>query len=316
MTDVTTVPPIWGLGAEELGLEDLLPSWARSLKARNRSPRTVQSYLESAQQLISYLRRTGMPTAVTHLSREHVEAYLADLQGKVKPGSVAVRYRSLQQLFRWLADEGEVSADPMARMRPPTVPDQPVAVIGPDVVRRLLGTCAGPRFEDRRDAAVLSVLLDTGVRRAELVGMTMADVDFQHSTVLVTGKGNRQRLVAVGATAMQAIDRYLRMRRRHPKAALGALWLGPKGALTASGVAQLLERRAAQAGVPKVHAHQFRHTFAHEWIASGGTEGDLMQLGGWKSRQMLDRYGRSAAAKRARTAHRKLSPADRLLGER
>ena len=112
MTDVTSVPLIGRLGAEELGLEDLLPSWARSLKARNRSPRTVQSYLESAEQLISYLRRTGMPTAVTDLTREHIEAFLADLQGKVKPGSVAVRYRSLKQLFRWLADEAEIATTP------------------------------------------------------------------------------------------------------------------------------------------------------------------------------------------------------------
>jgi site-specific recombinase XerD len=310
MTDVTTAP------IEDLGLEDLLPSWARSLKARNRSPRTVQSYLESASQLIAYLRRTGMPTTASKLTREHVEAFLADLQGQVKPGTVAVRYRSLQQLFRWLADEGEVAHDPMARMRPPHVPDQPVPVIPPDVVRRLLATCAGPKFEDRRDGAILTLLLDCGIRRAELAGMAMASVDFEHSAVVVTGKGSRQRLVAVGATAMAALDRYLRARRRHPRADIQAMWLGPKGALTDSGVAQMLERRAAQAGVPKVHAHQFRHTFAHEWIASGGTEGDLMQLGGWKSRQMLDRYGRSAAAERARSAHRKLSPADRLLGDR
>jgi site-specific recombinase XerD len=184
-----------------------------------------------------------------------------------------------------------------------------------NIVRRLLDACNGSKFEDRRDTAILAVLLDTGIRRAELAGIGMTDVDFDHSTLLVTGKGNRQRLVAVGATAMQAIDRYLRLRRRHPQASSQALWLGPKGALSDSGVAQMIERRAAQAGIPKVHAHQFRHTFAHQWIASGGTEGDLMQLGGWKSRQMLDRYGRSAAAERARNAHRKLSPADRLLGE-
>ena len=241
MTDVTATAPDVG----ELSIEDLLDSWARSLRARNRSPRTVQSYRESAQQLIDYLRRAGMPTTATRVTREHVESFLVDLQDRVKPSSVAVRYRSLQQLFRWLLDEREIEHDPMVNMKPPHVPDQPVPVIPPDVVRRLLDTCNGPKFEDRRDAAILSVLLDTGIRRAELAGISMTDVDFDHSTILVTGKGNRQRLVAVGATAMQAIDRYLRVRRRHPKAASTALWLGPKGPLSDSGVAQLLERRAA-----------------------------------------------------------------------
>jgi site-specific recombinase XerD len=315
MTKATAAAPDIGEIAD-IGVDDLLDSWARSLRARNRSPRTIESYLQSANQLVAYLHRAGMPTVATRITREHVESFMVHLQGRVKPRSVALRYRSLQQLFRWLLEEREISADPMANMRPPHVPDQPVPVIPADSVRRLLGACEGTGFEERRDSAILTVLLDTGIRRAEAAGLRVVDVDFEHSTLLVTGKGNRQRLVPMGATTAQAIDRYLRARRRHPNANASALWLGRQGALRDTGIVQMIKRRSAQAGIPKLHAHQFRHTFAHEWISSGGTEGDLMQLGGWKSRNMLDRYGRSAAAERARSAHRKLSPADRLLGER
>jgi integrase len=53
----------------------------------------------------------------------------------------------------------------------------------------------------------------------------------------------------------------------------------------------ILRRRGARAGVPGLHAHKFRHTFAHQWLADGGQEGDLMRLTGWKARQMVDRYG-------------------------
>jgi integrase len=76
--------------------------------------------------------------------------------------------------------------------------------------------------------------------------------------------------------------------------------------MTPSGLYQVLRRRCREAGLPSIHPHAIRHTFAHEWLAGGGQEGDLMRLAGWRSRQMLDRYGRSAADERVREAYRRL----------
>src|SRR5688500_5905266 len=115
-------------------LDGLLRSWDRHLAAENRSPRTIQSYLEAARQFDAFLASRGMPTAVSAIRREHVEAFLVDLLESGRSAStVANRYRSLQQLFRWLDDEGEITGSPMLKMRPPTVPDQPVPVLTEDM---------------------------------------------------------------------------------------------------------------------------------------------------------------------------------------
>jgi len=82
--------------------------------------------------------------------------------------------------------------------------------------------------------------------------------------------------------------------------------------MTANGIHQMLQRRAGAASIEHLHPHMFRHTFAHRWLADGGQEQDLMRLAGWKSPQMLSRYGASAADERARDAHRRMRLGDKL----
>src|SRR5215211_4347776 len=273
----------------------LARSFERHMRAENRSERTITTYLFGLRQAETFLRErpdrarcadereraTLRPTTLEAATRADLEAFMADVLARGRaPSTAATYYKVLKVMYAWLVEEQEIQVDPMARMKPPLVPAKPVPIVAADGLKRLFAVCAGPSFEARRDTALIMLLLDTGARREEMAGLKLADVDLDLDVLLVLGKGRRERALPFGRKAGEALDRYLRVRARHKDAELSWLWLGKKGQLTAWGLVQMLRRRGAQAGLPGLHPHQLRHTFAHEWLVQGGAGTALLKIAG------------------------------------
>jgi site-specific recombinase XerD len=294
-------------------IESTRDYWTLHLRSEGRAERTILTYQNALAKLDAFLASRGMPRELRSIRREHLEAWIVDMQDRgLQPGTISIRFRAIRPFFRWLIDEDEIERNPMEKMRTPTVPLNPPAVLADVDVSRLLAACKGTDFISRRDLAILSLMLDTGLRRGELAGLRVGDLNLGQMVAFVeatTSKSRRGRAVAFGASTAKAITRYL----RHPKAPRGPqepLWRARTGLpLTGNEIYHTIRRRATQVGL-RVHPHQLRHTWASSMLGSGHSEGDVMALGGWSDRSMLNRYGASAAAERARAAYR--SPVDAM----
>jgi len=304
--------------------DGILGSWARSLRAANRSPATIDSYLSDCRSLETWLAAQG--TDLLDANRDHIRSYLEHLLDAGKaPATAARRYRSFVQFYKWAHGEEEIASNPMTKVSPPKVPVDPPDVIRDADMAKLLDACrrnAAPRpprgieteteagarrrkFEAVRDLAMILLLASTGIRAGELMGIRVGDINLDHETVAVSGKTGRRNVVLLPKVVTE-VEKYLRARRRHAQASgTDALWIGDRGALTDSGLRQMLERRCDDAGIGHINPHRFRHTFAHLAKLRGVSDDALMAVAGWKSPQMLVRYGASAAEERGNDAIRK-----------
>lgn len=303
-------------GGEELA--SVYASWKRSLRADGRalSERTFETYDPIVQSFIAFLQSRGLPTVAEEISDDDVTEYFAYLREtpspatkrKRSPTTVAIHDRCIRALFNWAEKRDRVTVSPMKKMNRPHVPKVQKPIHTGDEVRAMLKTCKGRSFSDLRDAALIRLFYDSGLRLSNVAGLRVESVNLDTGEIpSLKLKGGDEHYGRFGPQTAYALDEYLVARRKHRLAHRPELWLGSQGVMTANGIRQALNKRAAKVGLT-TSPHKLRHSFVHAMKEAGAPNEVIQETGGWKTRSMVDYYGASGRKQRAEDWYRKNAP--------
>ena len=271
---------------------------------RTASDETVRAYRSDLRQFVAYLKGTDAAKAAwapDDVDPFLVRGYLAWLdRAREKRSSIARKLSTLRSWYRFLVREGRSARNPAATVRTPKQPKPLPRVLTKDDADALMEFPQGERPDAKRDRAILEVLYSTGARVSELVGLNLNDVDQAEGLVRLRGKGRKERLVPIGAVALEALREYrASVSSLAPRPVPRAPRLLPSspvflnhrgGRLTARSVARLVARYSAQLVSGRISPHALRHSFATHLLDEGADLRAIQELLGHASLGTTQKY--------------------------
>jgi integrase/recombinase XerC len=283
-------------------VDDLMNMYLHDCETRNLSAYSLRNYRTALDELLNYLRAIDHSMFIVDVTSTHIKDFLFEkLQsGDWKANTVSERQTECQIFFNWCVKEEFIEKSPMHNIRAIKTDEVMRRVLTDDELRAILKTCKDRQnFYDVRDIAIFRLLLDTGLRLAELVSIKVDDLNHREKVIKVVGKGRKERYVVYGSKTAIAIDRYLLLRKEHRHTYNAQLLLSDYGSLTQRGVQTIFNRRARMAGIEHIHPHLFRHTFVDRVKRGGMSQENIMTLAGWTSLRMIQHYAASERVDRA-----------------
>jgi integrase/recombinase XerD len=290
------------------------------------SPATIQSYGRDLRDFLTDLAAAGV-TQVAGMRDEHLHNHVMSLRSarKMEASSVARHLATLRVFCRWLCANGKMPTNPALSVDPPTRWKRLPDTMSVGQVKALLEAPGPPELQGKkdngdpplwlRDRAMLELLYSSGLRATEICTITLRSVDPSIGGVLVTGKGNKQRIVPIGVPARRAIDEYLKECRpsllRPDGRDQGRVFLSKKGGpLERVALWQIVRKHATAAGLRDIHPHMLRHSFATHMLVGGADLRVLQELLGHAdiaTTQIYTHVDRS----HLRSVHKKFHPRER-----
>jgi len=293
-------------------LSNTLKTYLIACKVEEKSNLTLGTYSDRINALFKFIQDNDIPLRIDSLTTSHIRLFLLSMRERgLAASTLNAYYRALNTFFVWLVAEGINSSNPMHNIKPPRVPKQTVKPFSDSDISRLLKLTADSKFLQVRNRVMILLFLDTGIRLAESAGIQLPDIDFDHETIRIWGKGSKERLVPMGQTTQRALLKYLLMRRDE----FPCLWVNEeRRPLTHRGVQITIKKLCHRAEITDARPgpHTFRHTFAITYLRNGGDLFTLQVQMGHSTLEMTRRYLSSLGIEDVKAAHKKASPVDSM----
>ena len=251
---------------------DQLAAFERYLTSERRySPHTLSNYRRDLKKLQNWSSKAGL-TDLEQLNSHHIRQCLGQLHAGGLAGSSLSRWlSSLRTLFKFALREHWVTDNPVTGLSAPKSAKKLPRTLDVDQIQQLLNIASNDPLM-LRDLAMAELMYSSGLRLAELAGTNLNDLDLVDTTITVTGKGGKTRILPVGTHAQTAIKRWLRERSSWCEPEQTALFLTRRGQrLSHRAIQQRLAQIGLRQGVPgRVHPHMLRHSFASHLLESSG----------------------------------------------
>lgn len=311
-------------------LATLIEYYATSKQVAGCSPKTLIALRSNLNRFMRFLEQRGHSLKLADLTIHDARAYVASLQGKVtkydghplnrpipdyelSPQTVWSHVRTLRAFSNWLQQEGYTKTPVFEMLESPKLPKKKIEVLSPDEIRQVLESINTDTLLGSRLYAMILLMIDAGIRAGEVVGLKLGNVDWERNVFKVFGKGSKERFVPMGASAKQALLRYVQVFRPQPaRPDIDNVFLSVDGyPLTVNAIIHIFLRLAKNCGVERLHAHLLRHTCGVQYLLAGGDTKSLQMFLGHSSPVMTHHY-EQFKDEQMMAQHRKFSPADTL----
>lgn len=309
----------------EAPLASLIELFAATKQTEGRSPKTIQWYRDFMAKFSAFV---GDDPSIRDVNIENARLFIADLQsrterytghpfakprkGGLSPHTIHAYVRVLKTFSSWLFEEGFTKANVLGRLKRPKLPEPMIEILSGAEIANIVSRINPNCLLGSRNYLIVLLLLDTGIRAQELTTLMLVNTFTNESCLKVMGKGRKERMVPFGASARKALLRYLTTWRpecvEQPEPLL--LTLEGRG-LTYNCLAHSVKRLGISSGVPRLHSHLFRHTFAVSYLMNGGDVMTLKRILGHTTLEGTQMYMRLAEL-HVQIQHSKFSPVDRL----